>query len=71
MYAVFPIERSHLADSHFRDTGQNVKYVTKTKKKSVCVYSARKRGPLADSIDPDARKHLEPLAMAKTWENND
>ncbi len=22
---VFPIERSHLADSYFRDTGQNVK----------------------------------------------
>ncbi len=24
-FVAFPIERSHLADSHFRDTGQNVK----------------------------------------------
>ncbi len=40
----FPIERSHLADSHFRDTGQNMKYVAKIEK-NVYAYSARKRGP--------------------------
>ncbi len=34
-------------------------------------YSARKRGPLADPIGPDAWKHLESLAMAKTRENDD
>ncbi len=28
-------------------------------------------GPLADTIGPDARKHVEPLAMVKMWENDD
>ncbi len=40
-------------------------------KKNVCVYSARKRGSLADPNGPDAWKHLELLAMAKTWKNDD
>ncbi len=31
-YVAFPIERSHLADFHFQDTGQNVKLVAKIKK---------------------------------------
>ncbi len=36
----FPIERSHLADFHFQDTSQNVKYVAKIKK-NFYAYSAR------------------------------
>ncbi len=27
--------------------------------------------PLEDPIGPDVWKHLEPLALAKMWENND
>ncbi len=29
-----------------------------------------KRSPHADPIGPDAWKHLEPLAMEKTWEHD-
>ncbi len=53
IYVAFSIEKSHLGNSHFRDTGQNVKYVAKIEK-NVCAYSARKKGPLADPIGPDA-----------------
>ncbi len=49
----FPIERFHLADSHFRDTVENLKYVAKIEK-NVCAYSTRKRGSLADPNGPDA-----------------
>ncbi len=47
----FPIERSHLANSHFRDKDHNVKYVAKIEK-NVFAYSARKRDHLAD-LGPD------------------
>ncbi len=40
-------------------------------KKKICAYSARKRAPIADPIGADVWKQLEPLAIAKMWENED
>ncbi len=40
-------------------------------KKNVRAYSTRKRGSLVDPIGLDAWKYPEPIATAKTWENDD
>ncbi len=39
------------------------------KSKKMFAHIPEKR-PLADPIGPDVWKHLEPLAMVKTWEND-